>query len=135
MDARSSRVHRRRPPGYLLTYVQPRGRSHQSTPKPLQRQNTAPSYLSYLALNRISAAPATVTSDTATPPSPSIATVKPDTAASHRGSLHDISRASTPPAQQPPSPPPTALALPATPAVHPWNASRNTETRRTLHAA
>ncbi|GLB34509.1 putative zinc-finger [Lyophyllum shimeji] len=90
----------------------------ETAPTPIvQRQNTAPSYLSYLALNRIPAAPATVTSDTATPPSPSIATVKPDTATSHRGSLHDISRASTPP--QPPSPPPSALAVPAIPAPPP----------------
>ncbi|KAJ6604245.1 hypothetical protein DFH09DRAFT_1122065 [Mycena vulgaris] len=51
---------------------------------------TAPSYLSYLALNRNS-----VVFD-APPPSPSIKTVKPADAVSRRNSVHE-SRASTPP--------------------------------------
>ncbi|KAF9460675.1 hypothetical protein BDZ94DRAFT_1265603 [Collybia nuda] len=56
----------------------------------------APSYLSYLALNRNSAILPTASPDTPPPPSPSIKTVKPDTS-SRRDSLHEPSRASTPP--------------------------------------
>ncbi|KAF5378286.1 hypothetical protein D9615_008715 [Tricholomella constricta] len=84
-----------------------------------QKQTSAPSYLSYLALNRNSVALPTLTSDTATPPSPSIATVKPDTNSRH-ASLHDASRSSTPPpptppsatTAQPPAPPPTKRISP-----------------------
>src|SRR5215471_21231924 len=56
----------------------------------------APSYLSYLALNRASAAPPTVSSDNATPPSPSIKTFRPGDPASRRGSIIEDSRPTTP---------------------------------------
>ncbi|KAF8065348.1 hypothetical protein FPV67DRAFT_1608557 [Lyophyllum atratum] len=75
------------------------------------KNGVVPSYLSYLALSRSPVAP-TITSDSPTPPSPSIATVKPDYAnvtSSRHGSLHDASRASTPP---PPALPPTQPAPP-----------------------
>ncbi|KAG5641397.1 hypothetical protein DXG03_005350 [Asterophora parasitica] len=77
----------------------------------VQKQSSAPSYLSYLALNRNSPAiPTVTTSDTVTPPSPSAATVKPD-ASSRHASLHDASRSSSPP----PSPPSATTAQPPAP--------------------
>ena len=69
-----------------------------------QPSNTGPSYLSYLALNRTSIAAPTISSDTATAPSPSIKTVRPGDTASHRDSIHDVSRPPTPP-------PPTSSAI------------------------
>jgi len=66
-----------------------------------------PSYLSYLALNRGATVPTTVSSETATPPSPSIKTVRPDNASTRRepsvmtqdlgGLAASASRPSTPP--------------------------------------
>ncbi|PPQ83311.1 hypothetical protein CVT25_004051 [Psilocybe cyanescens] len=64
-----------------------------STAKPAA---PAPSYLSYLALNRGATATTVVSSETATPPSPSIKTVRAD-AASRRESIHDVSSPTTPP--------------------------------------
>ena len=69
---------------------------------------SGPSYLSYLALNRSVIAPTTVSSDTVTPPSPSIKTVRADNASIRRessiatqdvgGTVASTSRPSTPPA-------------------------------------
>ena len=69
---------------------------------------TGPSYLSYLALNRGVTVPTTVSSETATPPSPSLKTVRPDNASTRRepsiitqdvgGAAASGSRSSTPPA-------------------------------------
>ena len=74
-----------------------------STTKPTA---PAPSYLSYLALNRGVTVPTTVSSETATPPSPSIKTVRPDNTSARRepsiitqdagGAAASGSRASTP---------------------------------------
>jgi vacuolar protein sorting-associated protein 11 len=61
------------------------------------KQATGPSYLSYLALNRASAAPPTISSDTATPPSPSIKTFRQGDSLSRRGSMHEDSSPPTPP--------------------------------------
>ena len=71
----------------------------------------APSYLSYLALNRGVTVPTTVSSETATPPSPSIKTVRADNASTRRepsiitqdvgGAAASGSRSSTPPATTP----------------------------------
>ena len=68
---------------------------------------TGPSYLSYLALNRGVTVPTTVSSETATPPSPSLKTVRPDNASTRRepsiitqdvgGAAASASRSSTPP--------------------------------------
>ncbi|KAF8898758.1 hypothetical protein BD779DRAFT_1485409 [Infundibulicybe gibba] len=86
-------------------------------PVPQQSVAAAPSYLSYLALSRASAVLPTVSSDMATPPSPSLRTVRPDNA-SRRDSLHDVSRPLTPPPAppsaptQPPAPPPTKKLSP-----------------------
>jgi vacuolar protein sorting-associated protein 11 len=76
-----------------------------STTKPAA---PAPSYLSYLALNRGVTVPTTVSSETATPPSPSIKTVRPDNGSTRRepsiitqdvgGATASGSRSSTPPA-------------------------------------
>ncbi|KAG6889861.1 hypothetical protein C0992_003757 [Termitomyces sp. T32_za158] len=60
------------------------------------RQNAAPSYLSYLALNRNQAVTSAVTSDPATLPAPSIATVLPDTHSRHE-SIIDTPQTATPP--------------------------------------
>jgi hypothetical protein len=67
-----------------------------------------PSYLSYLALNRGVTVPTTVSSETATPPSPSLKTVRADNASTRRdpsiitqdvgGAAASGSRSSTPPA-------------------------------------
>ena len=65
-----------------------------------------PSYLSYLALNRGVTVPTTVSSETATPPSPSLKTVRADNASTRRepsiqdggGAAASASRSSTPPA-------------------------------------
>ncbi|KAF4614763.1 hypothetical protein D9613_002508 [Agrocybe pediades] len=65
-----------------------------STAKPAA---PVPSYLSYLALNRGSTAATVVSSDTATPPSPSIKTVRGDNASTRKGSVHEVSSPSTPP--------------------------------------
>ena len=66
-----------------------------------------PSYLSYLALNRGVTVPTTVSSETATPPSPSLKTVRADNASTRRepsiitqdvgGAAASASRSSTPP--------------------------------------
>jgi vacuolar protein sorting-associated protein 11 len=58
--------------------------------------SNAPSYLSYLALNRATAAPPTVTSDSATPTSPSVKTLRPGDTASRLDSVQD-DQSSTPP--------------------------------------
>jgi vacuolar protein sorting-associated protein 11 len=74
----------------------------------IRQPTTKPSYLSYLALNRLAAlALPTVSSDTAVPPSPSVKTVRLEDTASRLDSIHESSRPSTPPA------PPTPL-LPST---------------------
>ena len=73
-----------------------------STTKPTA---PAPSYLSYLALNRGVALPTIISAETATPPSPSIKTVRPDNASTRREPsiiTQDLggaagSRSSTPP--------------------------------------
>ncbi|KDR73804.1 hypothetical protein GALMADRAFT_251620 [Galerina marginata CBS 339.88] len=66
------------------------------SPSAVKTAAPAPSYLSYLALNRGSIAATVVSSDTATPPSPSIKTVRADNA-SRRDSVHDVSSPITPP--------------------------------------
>ncbi|KAG6841392.1 hypothetical protein C0991_011556 [Blastosporella zonata] len=76
-----------------------------------QRQNSAPSYLSYLAPSRNSAVVSTITADTARPPSPSTATVRQDTH-SRQESDNDVPRPSAPP---PSTPPPAALPQPVGP--------------------
>ena len=79
------------------------------TVSPTTKPNApGPSYLSYLALNRSVAAPTTVSSETATPPSPSQKTVRADNASTRRepsiitqdvgGAAASGSRSSTPPA-------------------------------------
>ncbi|KAG6901941.1 hypothetical protein C0995_006463 [Termitomyces sp. Mi166 len=75
------------------------------------RQNVAPSYLSYLALNRNPAVTSTVTSEAATLPSPSIATARPDTLSHHSSDL-DPPQSATP---SPPEPTPTAPSQPVGP--------------------
>lgn len=86
----------------------------EETPSPGTRQQisnaNAPSYLSYLALNRTSVVAPTVSSDNAIPPSPSVRTVRPGDTASRRDSMHDVSRSSTPP---PPLPSATVTVKPA----------------------
>ncbi|TFK22979.1 vacuolar membrane protein [Coprinopsis marcescibilis] len=54
------------------------------------------SYLSYLALNRSATVPTVVSSETATPPSPSIKTLRADNT-SRLESIHEVSAPSTPP--------------------------------------
>jgi hypothetical protein len=83
----------------------------EETPVVKQMTNTGPSYLSYLALNRNSLAPPTISSDTATPTPASIKTVKPGDTASRRDSDPDDSPPSTPP------PPATAPVKPRTTVV------------------
>ncbi|KAG6844504.1 hypothetical protein H0H87_006329 [Tephrocybe sp. NHM501043] len=92
--------------------------SGQLTPEPevpasavSPRQNAAPSYLSYLALNRNAAVVSTITSDTAPPPSPSIATVRQEPHSRHE-SLHEAPRSPTPPATPPPTAPPQPVGPP-----------------------
>ncbi|KAF8958030.1 hypothetical protein BDZ97DRAFT_1762462 [Flammula alnicola] len=84
------------------------------------------SYLSYLALNRGSTPATIVSSETAMPPSPSIKTVKAETA-SRRESVHEASVSASGPSTPPPLPiassivtwqPPTALVpVPVAPPV------------------
>ncbi|KAG5635623.1 hypothetical protein H0H81_010584 [Sphagnurus paluster] len=80
------------------------------------KQAAAPSYLSYLALNRNSAAIPALTADPPipTPPSPSATTIKPDDI-SHHASLHDVSRSSSPPPASPTTIAPQPLPPPPTP--------------------
>ena len=80
------------------------------TVSPTTTKPTAPgpSYLSYLALNRGVTVPTTVSSETATPPSPSLKTIRADNASTRRepsiitqdvgGATASGSRSSTPPA-------------------------------------
>ncbi|TFK36435.1 hypothetical protein BDQ12DRAFT_686883 [Crucibulum laeve] len=95
----------------------------ETSPATVKVASVTPSYLSYLAINRAPAsigAPTVLSSDTATPPSPSIKTVKPDSHSHSRGdSVNEVSRsgsgASTPPATasaiKPPPPPPAPKLL------------------------
>ncbi|CAA7271044.1 unnamed protein product [Cyclocybe aegerita] len=62
----------------------------------------APSYLSYLALNRGSTAATVVSSETATPPSPSIKTVRADNASTRRGESVSYDEPSTSRSTPPP---------------------------------
>jgi hypothetical protein len=86
-----------------------------------------PSYLSYLALNRGVIAATVLSSETATPPSPSIKTVRADTASRRADSVYDgtvtVSAGASAPGTPPPPgtaglPPATAATLTA-PAVPP----------------
>jgi hypothetical protein len=67
---------------------------------PTKQAASGPSYLSYLALNRATPAPPTISSDTATTPSPSVKTARLGDPPSRRGSMHE---------EPPPAPPPTAV--------------------------
>ncbi|KAG6826409.1 hypothetical protein H0H92_015903, partial [Tricholoma furcatifolium] len=80
------------------------------------RQSAAPSYLSYLALNRNSAAISAVTSDTPTltPTAPSIVTVRPEVH-SRQDSLPGATGQQQPSDSPPPTPPPTAPPTSAAP--------------------
>lgn len=71
--------------------------SQELTISPSKPSAPAPSYLSYLALNRGATAMTSVSSETATPPSPSIKTVRADNASTRKGSVHEASSPSTPP--------------------------------------
>ncbi len=80
----------------------------EDVPPAVTRANTAgPSYLSYLALNRNS-----IAAEIPIPPSPSIKTVKLTDPVSRRGSLHEVSRPSTPPPAIPPPPKPVKRLSP-----------------------
>ncbi|KAF8967280.1 hypothetical protein BDZ97DRAFT_1697796 [Flammula alnicola] len=97
-----------------------------TSPSGLKTAAPAPSYLSYLALNRGTTAATIVSSETAMPPSPSIKTVRAETA-SRRESMHEISVSASGPSTPPPLPtassivsrqPPTAtVPVPVAPPV------------------
>lgn len=74
-----------------------------TAPKP---QAVGPSYLSYLALNRGVTAATVVSSETATPPTPSIKTVRVDTASRRADSVYDGTVTASAAASAPPTPPP-----------------------------
>ncbi|KAF9476515.1 hypothetical protein BDN70DRAFT_839137 [Pholiota conissans] len=78
-----------------------------------------PSYLSYLALNRGVTATTVVSSETATPPSPSIKTVRADNASRRADSVYDGTITASAGASAPATPPPPATAVvpPATAAT------------------
>ncbi|TFK62496.1 hypothetical protein BDN72DRAFT_964507 [Pluteus cervinus] len=87
-------------------------------PAPTRQPSIGPSYLALLSLNRASVVQPAVSADPPiqTPPSPSIRTVRAD-ASSRRESIHEASRASTPPIRSPsltgkppPPPPPKKLS-------------------------
>ncbi|KAF8163747.1 hypothetical protein B0H34DRAFT_795410 [Crassisporium funariophilum] len=93
-----------------------------TSPSTTKQAAPVPSYLSYLAINRGTTAATVVSSETATPPSPSIKTIRADTA-SRRGSVYDPPVSAS--ASGPSTPPPTssiltargAQGLPTTPAT------------------
>lgn len=84
------------------------GHDREASSASKQIQASAPSYLSYLALNRGATLPTVNSSDTATPPSPSIKTVRASegTTAPRRGdTVHEnAERSSTPPPSAAPKP-------------------------------
>ncbi|KAG6900207.1 hypothetical protein C0993_001472 [Termitomyces sp. T159_Od127] len=92
--------------------------SDASTSSVAVRQNTTPSYLSYLALNRNQAVTSAVTSDPVTLPAPSITTVRPDTHSRHESVIDTPQTATPPPLEststpsQPIGPPPVKRLSP-----------------------